>query len=110
MGAAWVVPIFFERICMMFLSVVDTQNAVFLAFLVLGILVSHAFARNGMYGKENGRHTVLVCMLFAISEEIYQLLIPGHVVSVVGIAANGVAIVAGVMLFALLYLAHKQVH
>lgn len=108
-GVACVVPNVFERICRVFLHVADSQHAVFSAFFVLGMLVSHAFARNGMYGKENWLHTVLVCIMFAISEEIYQLLIPGHSVSAVEVGVNGIAIVAGIMMYALLALARRQV-
>lgn len=106
---AWVVPNAFDRGCGVLMRAVGPGTAVTLAFMFLGVLVSHAFARYGMSGKENGHHTVLVCMLFAVSEEIYQLLIPGHVFSVVEVIANGAAILAGLTLYGLIHFVLKQV-
>jgi len=106
---AWIVPNVIDQGCLAMVHAVGAGNVVIVAFLILGMLVSHAFARYGMNGNENGHHTILVCMLFAVSEEIYQVLIPGHFFSVVEVAANGAAIVAGLTLYGLIHFVFKQV-
>ena len=109
MGSFIGLPNLFDRICMLFLDLAGGQNAVFIAFFGLGLLVSHAFARHGMHGMENGRHSIFLCMLFAVSEEFYQLLIPGHGFSIVELTANGLAIMVGISLYSLTVFLGRQV-
>lgn len=102
MGSFVGIPNLFDRLCMLFVQLVGEANAVFAAFGILGMLVSHAFARHGMHGAENGRHSIFLCMLFAVSEEVYQLLVPGHGFSLVELTAYGIAAMMGVFLYSLL--------
>lgn len=46
------------------------KNAHFFAYFVLGILVSHVFSRHGLHGRKNIRNTALLCLLYAVSDEM----------------------------------------
>lgn len=102
MGSFVGIPNLFDRLCMLFVQLVGEANAVFAAFGILGMLVSHAFARHGMHGAENGRHSIFLCMLFAVSEEVYQLLVPGHGFSLVELTAYGIAALTGIFLYSIM--------
>ncbi len=110
MGSFVGIPNLFDRLCIMFVGVAGKQNAVFAAFGILGLLVSHAFARHGMHGAENGKHSIFLCMLFAVSEEVYQLLVPGHGFSLVELTAYGITAMAGVFLYSLMTFLGRQIH
>lgn len=54
------------------------KNAHFFAYLVLGILVLNAFRRNEIYGYKNVILAIIVCILYAASDETHQLFVPGR--------------------------------
>jgi len=51
------------------------KNAHFFAYLVLGILVMNALRRSRIDGV---RWTLLICILYAISDEVHQIFVPGR--------------------------------
>jgi VanZ family protein len=54
------------------------KNAHFFAYLVLGILVINALRRSGVSGYRGMRLALLICVLYAISDEVHQLFVPGR--------------------------------
>ncbi|KAF1086286.1 VanZ like family protein [Sporotomaculum syntrophicum] len=54
------------------------KNAHFFVYLILGILVINALRRSGVHGYRSVVITVGVCALYAISDEIHQLFVPGR--------------------------------
>ncbi|MBP1971410.1 VanZ family protein [Virgibacillus natechei] len=54
------------------------KNAHFFAYLVLGILVMNALRRSGMRGYRCMITALLIGVLYAISDEVHQLFIPGR--------------------------------
>lgn len=82
------------------------KNAHFFAYLILAVLVSHAFARHGLLGKENGWHTFMICVLYAISDEMHQMLVPGRGPAVTDVFIDGAGVFLGLILY---YLAHGAV-
>ncbi|WP_034638784.1 VanZ family protein [Desulfofalx alkaliphila] len=54
------------------------KNAHFFAYLVLGMLVINALRRSGVPGYRSVLITLGICVLYAISDEIHQLFIPGR--------------------------------
>ena len=54
------------------------KNAHFFAYFVLGILVMNAFRRSVVYGYKSTVLAAAGCVLYAVSDEIHQLFVPGR--------------------------------
>ncbi|HOJ11795.1 MAG TPA: VanZ family protein [Clostridiales bacterium] len=54
------------------------KNAHFFYYLVLGILVVNALRRSGIYGYKSILLALLICILYAVSDEAHQIFIPGR--------------------------------
>lgn len=54
------------------------KNAHFFAYLILGVLVSNGLRSSGVIGYRVMNIALLICILFAISDEIHQLFVPGR--------------------------------
>lgn len=54
------------------------KNAHFFAYLILGILVLNALIASGIKSYKAIGFAVLICLLYAISDEIHQLFILGR--------------------------------
>ncbi|WP_416147517.1 VanZ family protein [Salipaludibacillus sp. HK11] len=54
------------------------KNAHFIAYFVLGVLTLNALRRSGIRGGRSVVIALIVCVLFAISDEVHQLFIPGR--------------------------------
>lgn len=54
------------------------KNAHFLVYLVLGALTVNAFCSSGVRGLKGIAAAMLVCVLYAASDEIHQLFVPGR--------------------------------
>ncbi|MDD4756454.1 MAG: VanZ family protein [Prolixibacteraceae bacterium] len=54
------------------------KNAHFFAYLVLGILVLTALRRSGATGCRSVALALGICVLYAISDEVHQLFVPGR--------------------------------
>lgn len=54
------------------------KNAHFFIYLILGILVTNAFRASGALEYKIIIYTLMFCILYAISDEIHQLFIPGR--------------------------------
>lgn len=54
------------------------KNAHFFAYLILGILVYNALKNNGIKGSKRFLIALAICILYAISDEVHQLFIPGR--------------------------------
>lgn len=50
----------------------------FLAYLVLGIIVLFAMRRIGLMGKKGVGFTLLLCIGYAITDELHQAFVPGR--------------------------------
>ena len=50
----------------------------FLAYLVLGIIVLFAMRRIGLMGKQGIGFTLLLCISYAITDELHQAFVPGR--------------------------------
>lgn len=50
----------------------------FLCYLVLGVLVLNAFGKCGIKGYKRILFSAIVCILYAASDEIHQLYVPGR--------------------------------
>lgn len=54
------------------------KNAHFFCYLVLGLLAMNAFRRSGYTVKKSLVLSFLLCVLYAVSDEIHQLYVPGR--------------------------------
>lgn len=54
------------------------KNAHFFAYLALGILVMYAVSRNRATGGKAIWISLLICVLYAISDEMHQIFVPGR--------------------------------
>lgn len=54
------------------------KNAHFFAYLVLGILVINALRISGVNGYRGVAIALGICVLYAISDEVHQLFVPGR--------------------------------
>ncbi|NMA62964.1 MAG: VanZ family protein [Syntrophomonadaceae bacterium] len=54
------------------------KNAHFAAYLVLGVLVMNALRRSEVYGFRALAIALGICVVYAISDEVHQLFVPGR--------------------------------
>lgn len=54
------------------------KNAHFFSYLLLGVLVTKGLRQFGITGYKAMGLAILICVLFAISDEIHQLYVPGR--------------------------------
>lgn len=60
------------------LNHIARKNAHFFAYLVLGVLVINALRVSGVRGYSRIGLALLICVLYAISDEVHQIFIPGR--------------------------------
>ncbi len=75
------------------------KNAHFLAYLVLALLTMNALAQSKVLGKQQVLWAFLICLLFAITDEIHQLFIPGRSGEVKDVVLDSVGAAAGILLY-----------
>lgn len=54
------------------------KNAHFFAYLLLGLLTINALRRSGSTGYPSAGVALVICILYAISDEVHQLFVPGR--------------------------------
>ncbi|MGV8149990.1 MAG: VanZ family protein [Alkaliphilus sp.] len=72
------------------------KNAHFFAYLVLSLLVMNAVRRTG---GSDIKLTLLICVLYAISDETHQIFVPGRSAQVSDILIDGVGAVVGIVMY-----------
>ncbi|MFA5577750.1 MAG: VanZ family protein [Tissierellaceae bacterium] len=74
------------------------KNAHFFLYLVLGLLVTNALRSSGVRGYRLIYSALLLCILYAISDEIHQLFIPGRGGQVGDVIIDGTGSAIGIIL------------
>ncbi|GAB6179470.1 VanZ family protein [Desulfotomaculum defluvii] len=54
------------------------KNAHFFAYLVLGVLLMNVFRKSGVKGLRGYGLALAICVLYAASDEVHQLFVPGR--------------------------------
>lgn len=72
------------------------KNAHFFAYLILGVLVSNALKNNEIKGSKGIIIVLTICILYAISDEIHQLFIPGRAGQVRDVIIDSAGAVVGI--------------
>lgn len=80
------------------------KSAHFIAYLILGILVSHAMKNEESTGtawKRRGA-SLLICVAYAISDEFHQLFVPGRGPRLKDVFIDGSGAALGILLYVLI--------
>jgi len=72
------------------------KNAHFFAYLVLALLVMNAVRRTD---GNDIKLTLLICVLYAISDETYQIFVPGRSAQLSDVLIDSVGAVAGIVMY-----------
>ncbi|AKN31940.1 VanZ family protein [Clostridium carboxidivorans P7] len=72
------------------------KNAHFFVYLVLGIFVINALRRSGVTGIRCIVFALLICILYAISDEIHQIFVPGRGAQVKDVIIDSVGAAVGI--------------
>lgn len=72
------------------------KNAHFFAYLILGVLVFNALKSNDFKGSRRFLIALAFCILYAISDEIHQLFIPGRAGQVRDVIIDSAGAVVGI--------------
>lgn len=87
------------------------KNAHFVAYLVLGLLSSNAMGRNRPHSLRNGFIALLLCVLYAISDEVHQLFVPGRGGRVTDVLIDSAGAMVGIGLyFFVMKLRHRAIN
>ncbi len=75
------------------------KNAHFFAYLVLGVLVINALRASGIKGYRSIALALGICILYAISDEVHQLFIPGRSGEVRDVLIDTAGASVGIMVY-----------
>lgn len=75
------------------------KNAHFFAYLILGILVTKALRRSGVHGYRRVALALGICVLFAISDEVHQIFVPGRGGQVKDVLIDSVGASVGIVVY-----------
>lgn len=78
------------------------KNAHFFIFFVLGILVMFTLRRSKIRGVRGGALVLLICVLFAISDEIHQIFVPGRGAELRDVLIDSAGASMGILLYLLM--------
>ena len=78
------------------------KNAHFFTYFMLGILVVNALAASGVKGFKGIAIAFLICVLYAVSDEVHQLYVPGRGCQITDVLIDSGGALAGISLFTLL--------
>ena len=82
------------------LSLIIRKLAHFTEYLILGTLVINMFTKNN--AKKTYLLSILLCIIYAISDEIHQIFVPGRACQLKDILIDSVGSITGIYLFKLL--------
>lgn len=82
------------------LSLIIRKLAHFTEYLILGILVINMFTKNN--AKKSCLLSILLCIIYATSDEIHQIFTPGRACQIKDILIDSVGSITGIYLFELL--------
>ncbi len=77
------------------------KNAHFFTYLILGILVINALRRSGVQGYQSIAWAAAICILYAVSDEVHQLYVPGRGAQVKDVLIDSAGSMVGIGLYLL---------
>lgn len=75
------------------------KNAHFLIYFVLGMLVVRAFRFSGIRGKKGIVLALALCVVYAISDELHQLFVPGRGAQVKDVLIDSTGAFVGIIIY-----------
>ncbi len=72
------------------------KTAHFLSYMILGILMMNVLKALGVKGKKRIAIALVVCVLYAISDEFHQLFVPGRGAQVKDVVIDSVGAIVGI--------------
>ncbi len=78
------------------------KNAHFFTYLILGIFVMNAMSRSGLIGSTLLVLSISICILYAISDEVHQLFVPGRGAQVKDVLIDSAGAAVGITLYSLI--------
>lgn len=82
------------------LSIIIRKLAHYTEYLILGILVINMFTKNNI--SKSYLLSIILCVIYATSDEIHQLFIPGRACQIKDILIDSVGSITGIYLYKLL--------
>ena len=79
------------------------KNAHFIAYFILGILSTNALYLNGIYNKKAFSIGLLISVIYAITDEIHQLFVPGRAGRILDVIIDSSGALVGIILYILLF-------
>ena len=77
------------------------KNAHFFLYFFLGVLVIHALKMIGVAWRRGWILALLICILYAISDEVHQMFVPGRGPQVRDVLIDGAGSLTGIGLYLL---------
>ncbi len=75
------------------------KNAHFFAYLILGVLVINGLNRSGMSGHKQIMLSTIICILYAISDEVHQSFVPGRGPGVMDVLIDSAGAIVGIWMY-----------
>ena len=72
------------------------KNAHFFAYLVLGVLIINAFMKSGMSAFKSISLTLLICIVYAVSDEFHQMFVFGRGASITDVLIDSAGTSIGI--------------
>lgn len=79
------------------------KNAHFFSYLILGVLVSNSLRVSGVKSKKLILYALLISVLYAISDEVHQLFVPGRGGAVLDVLIDSAGSLTGIILYFLAF-------
>lgn len=75
------------------------KNAHFIAYLFLGVALIHAVRRSDVYGLRGYVIALFICIVYAISDEVHQLFVPGRSGELRDVFIDSAGAIMGISMF-----------
>lgn len=90
------------------LNLIIRKLAHFTEYLILGVLVINMFTKNN--AKKYYLLSILLCIIYAISDEIHQLFVPGRACQIKDILIDSIGSITGIYLYKLISKRKKSIN
>ena len=90
------------------LNLIIRKLAHYIEYLILGILVINMFIKNNI--PPSYLISIIFCIIYAISDEIHQFLIPGRACQIKDILIDSIGSITGIYLYKLISKRKKSIN
>ncbi|MDO4377224.1 MAG: VanZ family protein, partial [bacterium] len=90
------------------LNLIIRKLAHFTEYLILGVLVINMFTKNNI--PKSYLISIIFCVIYAISDEIHQFLIPGRACQIKDILIDSIGSITGIYLYKLISKRKKSIN